>query len=156
MERGGRWKEWYRGGSSGKEVSKYGLSEHYRPGEASIYIAFIYHGSVLSGHHPLLRGPPFLYVIFDKRNRSHVVMPAPKRVIRHEEDEDARPDDAAPVHLARRRARSRGEELEQPEHGEESQRDDVDRVAGSAEVEAGKRERVAAEALAEDTWGWDL
>lgn len=79
-------------------------------------------------------------------------MPTPKRVVSHEEDEDARPDHAAPVHLARRRARSRGEELEEPEHGEESQRDDVDRVAGFAEVEARGWERFAAESLAEDTW----
>ena len=79
-------------------------------------------------------------------------MPAPERVVGHEEEQDARPDDAAPVHVARRRARRSGEELEDPEHGEEAQGDDIDRVAGSAEVEARGWEGVSAEALVEDTW----
>ena len=59
---------------------------------------------------------PFLHVIFDVRDRSYIVVPAPERVVGHEEDENARPYDAAPVHVARRRAWSSREELEHPEH----------------------------------------
>ena len=93
-----------------------------------------------------------LYVIFHIRDRSYIVVPSPERVVGHEEDEDARPYDAAPVHVARGRARSSGEELEHPEHREKAQSNDVDRVAGFAKVEARSREGFSAESLVEDTW----
>ena len=79
-------------------------------------------------------------------------MPSPERVVGHEEDEDACPYHAAPVHLARRRARSSREELKYPEHREEAQRNDVDRIAGFAKVEARSWERFAAQSLSENTW----
>lgn len=79
-------------------------------------------------------------------------MPAPERVVGHEEDEDARPDDAAPVHVARRRARSSGEELEYPEHREKAQGNNIDRIPRSAKVEARSWEGFSAESLVEDTW----
>ena len=79
-------------------------------------------------------------------------MPSPERVVGHEEDKDACPYYAAPVHLARRRVWSSREELECPEHREEAQRNDVNRVTGFAKVESGSRERFATESLLEDTW----
>ena len=79
-------------------------------------------------------------------------MPSGERVIGHEEDEDAYPYHAAPIHRARRRAWSSREELEQPEHNEEAQRNDVDRVAGFSKVESRRWERYAAESPMEDTW----
>ena len=79
-------------------------------------------------------------------------MPSPERVVGHEEDEDACPYHAAPIHLARRRAWSSREELEYPEHREEAQRNDVNRVAGFAKVESRRWERFAAESPLEDTW----
>ena len=79
-------------------------------------------------------------------------MPSPERVVGHEEDEDARPYDAAPVHVARCRAWSSREELEQPEHREKAQCNDVNRVAGFAKVEARSWEGFSAESLVEDTW----
>lgn len=79
-------------------------------------------------------------------------MPTPERVVGHEEDEDACPYHTAPVHLARHRAWSSREELENEEHREEAQRNDVNRVADFAKVESRSWERFAAESLLEDTW----
>ena len=80
-------------------------------------------------------------------------MPAPKGVIGHEEDEHARPNHAAPIHLARRRVRSGWEELKDPEYDEKAQRDDVDRVTGFAEMESRWWERFAAEPLLKHACG---
>ncbi|KAL9580948.1 MAG: hypothetical protein Q9203_006101 [Teloschistes exilis] len=77
-------------------------------------------------------------------------MSPPERVISHEKDEDACPYHAAPVHVARRRVRGGREELKDPEHREEAQRDDVDRVSGLAKVEARSWEGFAAESFVED------
>ena len=66
-----------------------------------------------------LSGAP-LQVIFDIRDRSYIVVPSPERVVGHEEDEHARPYDAAPVHIARCRAWSSREELEHPEYREKA------------------------------------
>ena len=79
-------------------------------------------------------------------------MPAPERVVGHEEDENARPYDAAPVHVARGRAWSGREELEYPEHREKAQCNDVDRIAGFAKVEARSWEGFSTESLVENTW----
>ena len=79
-------------------------------------------------------------------------MPAPERVVGHEEDENARPYDAAPVHVTRRRAWSSREELEYPEHREKAQSNDVNRIAGFAKVEARSWEGFSAESLVQDTW----
>lgn len=78
-------------------------------------------------------------------------MPSLERIVGHGEDEDTCPYHATPVHLARRRARSSREELEYPEHREEAQRNDVNRVTGFAKVESRSWERLAAESLLEDT-----
>ena len=93
-----------------------------------------------------------MYVIFDVRDRSYVIVPSPERVVGHEEDENACPYHAAPVHLARCRVWSSREELEHPEHREEAQRSDVNRIAGFTKVESRSWERFAAESLLEDTW----
>ncbi|KAL8767136.1 MAG: hypothetical protein Q9194_006076 [Teloschistes cf. exilis] len=77
-------------------------------------------------------------------------MSPPERVISHEKDEDACPYHAAPVHVARRRVRGGREELKDPEHREEAQRGDVDRVSGLAKVEARSWEGFAAESFVED------
>ena len=58
--------------------------------------------------------------MFDVYDRSCVSVPSPDRVERQEEDEDAYPDHAAPVHFARRRVGSSWEELEYPKHREEA------------------------------------
>lgn len=79
-------------------------------------------------------------------------MPSPERVVGHEEDEDARPYDTAPVHVARCRAWSSREELEHPEHREKAQCNDVYRIAGFAKVEARSWEGFSAESLVEYTW----
>ena len=81
------------------------------------------------------------------RDRSYVVVPSPERVIGHKEDQYACPYYAAPIHLARRRIWSSREELEYPEHREEAQRNNVDRIAGLAKVEARSWEFFAAESL---------
>ena len=94
----------------------------------------------------------FSYVTFDVRDRSYVIVPTPERVVGHEEDEDACPYYATPVHLARHRIWSSREELEHPEHREEAQRNGVNRVAGFAEVESRRWEPLSAESLLEDTW----
>lgn len=86
------------------------------------------------------------------RDRSNVVMPSPEGVVGHEENEDACPYHAAPIHLARHRARSSREELEYPEHYEETQCNDIHRVAGFAKVESRSWELFAAKSLLEDTW----
>ena len=79
-------------------------------------------------------------------------MPAPESIVGHEEDENAGPYDAAPVHIARRRARSSREELEYPEHREKAQCNDVNRIASFAKVEARSWEGFSAKSLVEDTW----
>ena len=93
-----------------------------------------------------------LHVILNICDRSYIVVPAPERVVSHEEDEHARPYDAAPIHVARCRVGSSREELEHPEHREKAQCDDVDRVAGFAKVKARSWEGFSAESLVEDTW----
>lgn len=60
----------------------------------------------------MLSWDTLLYVIFNVRDRSYVVVPPPERVVGHGEDEDACPYHAAPIHLVRRRAWSSREELE--------------------------------------------
>ena len=79
-------------------------------------------------------------------------MPAPERVIGHEEDENASPYDAAPVHVTRCRAWCSREELEYPEHREKAQSNNVNRIAGFAKVKARSWEGFSAESLVEDTW----
>ena len=79
-------------------------------------------------------------------------MSSPKRIVSHEEDEDACPNYAAPIHLARCRAGSSWEKLEYPEHCEEAERNDVDCIAGLAKVESGRWERFTTESLLKDTW----
>ena len=74
-------------------------------------------------------------------------MPSPECVVGHEENEDAYPYHAAPVHLARRRARSSREELEYPKHREKAERNDIDNIAGFAKVKARYWEHFAAESL---------
>lgn len=95
---------------------------------------------------------PLLYVISDIPDRSYVIVPSPERVVGHEEDEDACPYHAAPVHVAWRRVWSSREELECPEHHEEAQRNNVNRVASFAKVESRRWERSAAQSLLENTW----
>lgn len=95
---------------------------------------------------------PLLYVISNVRDRSYVIVAPPERVVGQAIDENACPYQAAPVHLARRRAWSSREELGYPEHGEEAQRNDVNRVAGFAKVESRSWECFATESLLEDTW----
>lgn len=93
-----------------------------------------------------------LCVIFNVRDRSYVVVASPERVVGHEEDEDAYPYHAAPIHLARHRAWSSREELEHPEHHEEAHRNDVNSVAGFSKVESRSWELFTAESLLEDAW----
>ena len=100
----------------------------------------------------ILHWNPLLYVVSDVRDRPYIVVPSPERVVGHEEDKDACPYHAAPIHLARRRAWSSWEELEYPEHREEAQCNDVNRIAGFAKVEPRSWERFAVEPLLEDTW----
>ena len=94
---------------------------------------------------------PLLDIIANIRDRSYVLVPSPERVVSHEENEDGCPYHAAPVHLAWRRARSSWEKLEKPEHREEAQRNDVDRVTGLSKVESRSWELFAANSLLEDT-----
>ena len=74
----------------------------------------------------------------------------PDGVVGRKKDEHGRPDDAAPVHGVARGVGRRGEELEDPEDGQKRQSDDVNGVAGFAEVEARGGHGFAAEAFAED------
>ena len=107
-------------------------------------------GNGLIEDHSLILDP-LLYVTFDIRDRSHVIVPSPKCVVGHEEDENACPYHAAPIHFARRRAWSSWEELKYPEHYEEAQRYDVDCVASFSKAETRSWEPVAAKSLLEDT-----
>lgn len=95
---------------------------------------------------------PLPCVILDVRDRSYVIVPSPEQVVGHEEDEDAYPYHAAPVHLAWHRAWSCREELEYPEHREEAKRNDVNRIAGFSKVESRSWELFAADSLVEDAW----
>ena len=94
---------------------------------------------------------PLCYIISNICDRSDVVVPPPERVVGHEEDEDACPYHAAPIHITRRWVWTGREELEEPEHREETQRDDVDRVASFTKVESRRWEKFTAKSLMEDT-----
>lgn len=91
-----------------------------------------------------------LHVALDIRNRTHIITSSPKRVVGHEKRENAGPYHTTPVHIARRRVRGRREKLKDPEHREETQRDDVDCVSGLAKAEARGWEGFAAESFMED------
>lgn len=92
-----------------------------------------------------------LQVVFDVRARSDVVVTSIECIIGQKEHENGSPDYAAPVHLAWRRAWSTREELEKPEHHEEAQRNDINRVACFAKIKSRSRELFAAESFLKDT-----
>lgn len=77
-------------------------------------------------------------------------MPALDQVKHDKEHDDCPVDQNAPVESCGVRIRRRREEHENPRHGEEQQRDDVDGRAGSPEGPTRRRERLAAESLQED------
>lgn len=68
-------------------------------------------------------------------DRSHISVSPPDRIVCHEEDKDKGPDNATPIHLVGGRARSLRKELEYLEDTQEVERDDVDDIAGFAEIE---------------------
>lgn len=92
------------------------------------------------------------YIILNVRDRSHVIVSSVESVVAHEKDENTRPYYAAPIHVARCWVWSSREELKYPEHREEAQCNDVNRIAGSTKAESRSWERFPAESLLEDTW----
>ncbi len=79
-------------------------------------------------------------------------MPSPDSIIPHKENKHTHPNHAAPIHPAGPRIRRRGKELKDPKHRQKAQRNNIDRIAGRAEVESGRRELFAAQSLPEDAW----
>lgn len=102
-------------------------------------IKLLYHTSITS--------PTHLRRLANVLDRAGISMTSPDEVIHRRKDDNNAITKHSPVHRLNRRVRPRRPKRKDPKHPQENQRNDINRQAGPSQIELGRQQRLATDAL---------